>query len=47
MPNTTKETIVAAIAEKMGVKPAEAKRVLETILYSMKLVIGPAFLYQL
>ena len=36
MPNTTKKAIVAAIVEKTGVKPAEAKRALETILTAIK-----------
>jgi nucleoid DNA-binding protein len=36
MPNTTKKTIVTAIVEKTGVKPAEAKRALETILTAIK-----------
>lgn len=36
MPTTTKKTIVAAIVQKAGLKPAEAKRALETVLGSMK-----------
>jgi len=36
MPNATKKAIVAAVVQKTGVKPAEAKRALETILASMK-----------
>jgi len=40
MPNTNKKAIVAAVVHKTGVKPAEAKRALETILESMKLALA-------
>jgi len=40
MPNTTKKAIVAAIVQKTGIKPAEAKRALETILESVKLALA-------
>jgi nucleoid DNA-binding protein len=36
MPNTTKKSIVSAIVQKTGVKPAEAKRAVEAVLASMK-----------
>ena len=36
MPNTTKKIIVAAIVQKTGVKPAEAKQALETVLVAIK-----------
>jgi nucleoid DNA-binding protein len=36
MPNTTKKSIVAAIIQKTGVKPVEAKRAIEAVLASMK-----------
>jgi nucleoid DNA-binding protein len=39
MPNTTKKAIIASIVEKMGMKPAEARRALETILESIKLAL--------
>ena len=39
MPNTTKKAIIASIVLKTGVKPAEAKRALETILVSIKLAL--------
>ena len=40
MPNTTKKSIVSAIVQKTGVKPAEAKRALETVLRSIKLALA-------
>jgi len=40
MPNTTKKAIVAAVVQKTGVKPAEAKRALDTILESIKLALA-------
>jgi nucleoid DNA-binding protein len=40
MPNTTKKAIVASIVQKTGVKPAEAKRALETVLRSIKLALA-------
>jgi len=36
MPNKTKKTIVAAIVEKSGVKPGQAKQALETVLNVIK-----------
>jgi len=36
MPNTTKKSIVSAIVQKTGVKPAEAKRAVEAVLACMK-----------
>jgi nucleoid DNA-binding protein len=36
MPNTTKKSIVSAIVQKTGVKPAEPKRAVEAVLASMK-----------
>jgi|HubBroStandDraft_2_1064218.scaffolds.fasta_scaffold246450_2 nucleoid DNA-binding protein len=40
MPNTTKKTIIASIVQKDGVKPAEAKGALETVLLSIKLALA-------
>jgi nucleoid DNA-binding protein len=40
MPNMTKKMIVVAIVNKTGVRPAEAKRALETILESIKLALA-------
>ena len=40
MPNTTKKSIVAAIVQKTGVKPVEAKRALEAVLGSIKLALA-------
>jgi nucleoid DNA-binding protein len=40
MPKTTKKTIVAAMVQKAGVKPAEAKRALNTILGAIKLALA-------
>jgi nucleoid DNA-binding protein len=40
MPNTTKKTIVAAIVQKTGVEPAEAKRAFEAILAAIKLALA-------
>jgi nucleoid DNA-binding protein len=40
MSNTTKKSIVSAIVQKTGVKPAEAKRALETVLRSIKLALA-------
>jgi nucleoid DNA-binding protein len=40
MPNTTKKAIVAAIVQKTGVKPAKARRALETVLGSIKLALA-------
>jgi nucleoid DNA-binding protein len=40
MPNATKKTIIAAVVQKTGVKPAEAKRALETILESIMLALA-------
>lgn len=40
MPNTTKKTIVAAMVQKTGVKPAEARRALDAILESIKLALA-------
>jgi hypothetical protein len=39
MPNTTKKDVIALIVQKTGVKPAEAKRALETVLGSIKLAL--------
>ena len=36
MPKTTKKSIVSAIVQKTGVKPAEAKRAVEAVLASIK-----------
>jgi nucleoid DNA-binding protein len=40
MPNTTKKALIASIVQKAGVKPAEAKRALETVLESIKFAIA-------
>jgi nucleoid DNA-binding protein len=40
MPNITKKAIIASIVQKTGVKPAQAKRALETILESLKLALA-------
>jgi nucleoid DNA-binding protein len=40
MPNTTKKAIVASIVQKTGVKPAKARRALETVLGSIKLALA-------
>jgi nucleoid DNA-binding protein len=40
MPNTTKKTIAAAIIQKTGVKPTEAKRALEMVLATIKLALA-------
>ena len=40
MSKTTKKTIVAAIVQKTGVKPAEAKRAFEAILVAIKLALA-------
>jgi nucleoid DNA-binding protein len=40
MPNTTKKVITASIVQKTGVKPAQAKRALETVLRSIKLALA-------
>ena len=39
MPNTTKKAVIASIVLKTGVKPAEAKRALETVLLSIKVAL--------
>lgn len=36
MPNVTKKTLVAALIANCGLNPAEAKRVVESVLHSMK-----------
>jgi nucleoid DNA-binding protein len=40
MSKTNKKTIVAAIVQKTGVKPAEAKRAFEAILVAIKLALA-------
>jgi nucleoid DNA-binding protein len=40
MPNKTKKNIVATIVEKTAVKPAKAKRAVETVLESIKLALA-------
>jgi nucleoid DNA-binding protein len=40
MPNKNKKALVASIVQKMGVKPGEAKRALETVLGSVRLALA-------
>ena len=40
MPNTNKKALIASIVQETGVKPIEAKRVLETVLGSIKLALA-------
>jgi nucleoid DNA-binding protein len=40
MPNTTKNTLIASIAQKTGLKPIEAKRALESVLESIKFALA-------